>query len=288
MTGRVGILTSYLDTGRAALTRVDRATDAGVPVVFDSGAWSVFASGKTVDRDTHAAWVAARQAAGSRARYVGLDVIGDPDATWRNYQQQRRVAHVEPTLHYGEHPAAVDRLVADSPPWINLGGMVPMMKQPSKHRNVAAWIAAVRRRIPDSTRVHALGATHPAIGRLVAFDAVDSTFWLSAARYSVLALFDPTTANWRRFGFRSRNPKTRADGWDDTHTDGRWLRDTYDVNPTDLTTDPDPAWIERLSIISHARYAAWLSERHQRDVIVYLAGGAAASAVITDLQGATP
>jgi hypothetical protein len=282
--GQIGVLASFADVakgGKAAerlVEKVDALADAGVPVVWDSGAFSVWRVGAAVDVDDHARWVAARQSAGTVTRHVGLDVIYDPDGSLANYRRQIAAgARVEPTVHYGEPLSLVDEYLATDPDWINVGGVAQRAKGESL-RQAIGFFAAVAKKAGDRVRVHGLGATHPTIGRLLPFDACDSTYWMSVFLYRQLPLFDPEKGDWRKYKFGSKHPDLRASGWRSVYADGRWLRSEYGVEPDDLAhaaplsnraDDPTVA----LSIESHRRFADWLASRHNRDVVVYLAGG---------------
>jgi hypothetical protein len=280
--GRLGALFSYHGAGTSVHRRAAQAADAGIPVVWDSGAWSVFSSGATVDVDDHARWVAANQGR-PQVRHVGLDVIGDRHASVANFRRQRSLgAHVEPTVHYGEPLDALDTYLDDNPSgWVNAGGIVPLSRG-NGPRKAAAFLAAVVRRLDGRARTHALGATHPDMAGPVPFDACDSTYWMSATRYGLLPLFDPERGDWRKFQFKSRHPQARSHGWGRLHIDGRWLRSEYGVSPADLDRAADID-VVALSVESHRRYADWLSQRHGREVTVYLAG---AEQIIDHLIGA--
>src|SRR5690606_4053287 len=84
----------------------------GLPTVLDSGAWSVFNAGATIDPLKQAAFVVKASALYPEARFLALDVIGDEEATWRNWVLQRRAgARVEPTIHFGAEPLLVRRFL---------------------------------------------------------------------------------------------------------------------------------------------------------------------------------
>ena len=200
----LGILVSYADgrDQREADPRrrlVEGVADDGFPLVWDSGAFSVFTGAAKITAEDHTEWI---QSLGeTSARFVALDVIGDLDATLANYRDQRAAGvNVEPTLHYGEPLDQIDALLAcGDVDWFNVGGIVGALARPSEHRNVAAFVAAVRRRLPSEVKIHALGCTHPDIVRLVSVDAADSTYWKNVARFRSLPLFDTDRADWRKF-----------------------------------------------------------------------------------------
>lgn len=271
MNGRVGLLYTYADLTKAALRRSDYAERLGIPVVWDSGAWSVHSRGAVIDPVRHAAWIADRQTAGSTARYIGLDVIGDSARTLANHRAQAQAgARAEATIHYGADLAILDS-IAHTTPWLNVGGVAGMTKGNAPIRARAFADALTASAHARGLYVHGLGATHPTLTKRVPFDGIDSTFWMSGARYGLLPLFDPGGGDWRRLHYRTRNRTTRTRGWRAMHENGRWLRDTYGITPAELDCAPD-ARVRDLSITSHRKYAAWLAERHARPVIVYLAG----------------
>lgn len=272
MTGAVGLLFTYAGVNAATLARADQAERLGVPVVWDSGAWSVHTRGAHVDPREHAAWVAKRQANGSTARYIALDIIGDHDGTARQHAKQQALgAIVEPTIHYG---ASIDHLDAFDvrTEWVNIGGLAGMTRghAPIRARGWAEPIVDKAR--ASGARVHGLGATHPILTKRIAWSGVDSTFWMSAARFGLLPLFDDKTGGWRRIHYRTRTRSTRAKGWRAMYENGRWLRDVYAITPDELDRASNDR-VRDLSVESHRRYAQHLARRHQQAVIVYLAGG---------------
>lgn len=278
----LGVLASYaLERGPTNLDRFRRLTELGIPFVWDSGAFSVASGAATVDRDEHAEWVIEHQRPG--VRFLALDVIGDPDATIANFARQRAVgAHVEPTVHYGDPVEQVDRIldIDATPEWVNLGGIVASLGSPTRHRNVASFVAAVRRRLPPETKVHALGCVHPPIARLAPFEGADSTYWLSVVRYRSLSLFDPATGGWRKFSAVCRSADDRRHHtWRVAHKRGAWLRDNYGITPAMLVDNHDnrnDPLLLAASVESHRRFAQWIAERHGIDATVYLAGAISA------------
>lgn len=290
----LGVLGSYaIERGPAGMRHAQAFRDAGLPVVWDSGAFSVFTGTASIDADSHAEWVAAQEHDPS-TRFLALDVIGDAEGTLANYRRQR-IDHgvpVEPTIHFGDPVQQVDRLLeVEVPEWINLGGLVPYLAQPAEARRCAAFVAAVRKRLPDSVRIHVLGCVHPAVGKLVHHDAGDSTRWLSPRRDRHLMLWDDARADWRRYpvstttGIEGRREKS----WESAYRDGRWLRETYSLDPVEMTVEPDSYRLLAVSIESMRRYALWLGAHHGRPTTVYLAGAilsrAAREAVLTPAEG---
>jgi hypothetical protein len=269
--GRIGLLYTYADATRSSMQRATYAEHLNIPIVWDSGAWSVHTGRATINLNQHTAWIKHRQTHGSNARYISLDVIGSPEQTHANHHAQRNAGvKADATIHYGTPPNAIDTF-NHTTEWINVGGIAGMTRghAPIRARAFAETITAAAH--AQGLRVHGLGATHPTVTKRVPFDGIDSTFWMSGARYGLLPLFDPGTGDWRRLHYRTRNPTTRTRGWQAIHENGRWLRETYAITPAELNDATDER-IRDLSIASHRNYADWLAHRHQRPVIVYLAG----------------
>lgn len=271
MTGKIGLLYTYAEPSRAAMTRAAYAEQAGIPIVWDSGAWSVYTRGVNIDVDTHAQWIKQQQNRGSTARFIGLDVIGDPSQTLKNHKRQtNKGANVEATIHYGTPVEQINKFTHTTQ-WLNIGGVAGMTKGNAPVRARAFVELITKHAQTHHLQVHGLGATHPTITKRVGLNGIDSTYWMSGARYGLLPLFNPSKGDWIRLNYRTRNQKTRAKGWHAIHEHGRWLRQTYNITPAELNNANDET-IRNLSIASHGKYAEWLAQRYQQTVIVYLAG----------------
>jgi hypothetical protein len=273
VTARIGVLYSYAGLTKGVLQRADAAEAMGVPVIWDSGAWSVHNGKATIDVDEHARWVAARQKAGSKARYIALDVIGNGAATRKNFKRQRSLGAIgEPTVHYGERPKeAIEMFGENASGWLNAGGVAGMASGTAMVR-ARAFVAAVRLAAPD-IKLHALGATHPEIAGPIPLDAVDSTYWLSPTMHGILPLFDHRTERWLKLYLgRSVDPARRSKGWERIWGNAQWLRDEYGFAPEDVWQMTNDELIVA-SIESHRKFGEWLSARHRRPVTVYLAAG---------------
>lgn len=268
----LGVLASYVNATKTAVAKTQKLSAHGIPVIWDSGAFSVFNNKANIDVTEHAEWVIEQQKHDPTIRYVGLDVIKDYKKTFDNYVIQTRLgAKVEPTLHYGTEMKVLTKILNHNPTqWVNVGGLVALSK-PHLTRKGVAFLAAIVKELQNSFRIHALGATHPDMTHNIPVDAVDSTWWLSSSRYGLMPLFDPKTGNWRKYNVASKDPKLLKKGWADLHRDSRWLRSNYNVHPKDVYRNLDIA--QQLSVQSHQKYADWLSNRHERTVTVHLAGG---------------
>lgn len=265
----IGVLTSFVDgQARQRLTPLVEG-----PLVWDSGAFSVFTGRAEVSIEDHTAWVLQEAAEGRQeTRFIGLDVIGDPEGTLANYAAQRSAgAPVEPTIHYGDPIDQVDRLLEVAvPEWINVGGIVPFLRGGNAHhRNIAAFIAAVRRRLPAEVRIHALGCSTPGVLRQVGVDAGDSSSWISSDKFGELSLFDDRAGRWKSIPVRHQTRGQQEAGWTSAYSIGRMLRRDYGVAPEEITSTTDRRFFLELAVQASDRFASWVSRIHDREFTMY-------------------
>lgn len=160
---------------------------SGFTLIADSGAYSAGTQGAVIkvadlsawaaDWLEHFAWVAA------------LDVIGDPTASYRNWERMRnRGVNAVPTVHFPAIPETIDTYAREGVTFMGLGGQVGG----SPGRNLR-WSLSVMRyaqdRWPDM-RFHGWGTTSELSLRLPYF-SVDSTYWLQGVRFGKSTLWDP-------------------------------------------------------------------------------------------------
>lgn len=285
----VGILSSYVDRSNWTGNTVHEGYVAeNVPWVWDSGAFSVFTGADHVTVEEHTAWVLAGQrAVPGPVRYIGFDVIGDADATFENYRMQRAAgAVVEPTIHYGAPLGYIDRVldVADTA-WLNLGGVVPLLKGGGDSRRVAAFVAAVRRRVPPEVKLHALGCTDPGVLNLVGLDGVDSTTWLGARRFGRVPLYDPARGRWYKLDVGRSTPRETV--WKNVHRRSAVLRRYYGVGPDEVAARVgDDDWMFSLTVAAFNLLSEASTRRHKRSLTVYLAGIRKSEAVTPGIRDA--
>jgi hypothetical protein len=278
----LGLLVSYASGATTVGRTIEHATRHRLPLIVDSGAFTAHTTGRPIDLAAHTAYVHAHQGTPG-VRWVGLDVLGDPAATRRNWLKQRdHDAPVEPTIHYGTDPAEIDRYLraglatgTDGKQWVNLGGMVAETK-PSAYPRLAAWCAAVAQRIPedqrDRVRLHGLGCTPPRLNRLFGYDSIDSIYWQATiVRHRHLSLFDPLLGDWRIFYVNHTNPRQRATSWRGAYAHGRFLRTVYGTTPREIVDGPDIA-LKTLAARSAVRMAAYMRKRHGTELTIHLAG----------------
>lgn len=233
-------------------------------LIGDSGAFSAHTSGVPIELGTYAEWV-------TRWRehllwVAGLDVIGDQEATWRNWLKLRDRYGIEsvPTVHAGTDPAALDRYVAEGASLVGLGGMA------GRGQAVKAWPWAVemfrraRRRHPG-VRYHLWGVTSRRyLDQLPAWSADSSGTLSRVVRFASLRLFDPVDGRDHNIALTRRN----------VYAHGHLLRRTYGVDPADIERSHAgnrDVLIPLMAAVTQ-QYAGWLQRRHQVTPPALLAG----------------
>jgi len=200
------------------------------PDVFaDSGGFSAMTQGVTINVQEYAAWV--KRWKHLFAVYANLDVIGDPDATWRNQQ----ILHDSgldplPVFHTGTDFKWLEHYI-ERYPYMALGGMVPYMKFPKK---IMPWLIKCFKAAEGRAVFHGFGATAWRVVSALPWYSVDSSSWGAGFRFGQVPLFDTKAGrfrdcklgdidgcrelaalfgelgfDWRDFAYRSRNDRAK-------------------------------------------------------------------------------
>lgn len=116
--------------------------------------------------------------------YANLDVIGNPEATWRNQMiMEKEGLSPIPTYHYGENTKWLTRLLKKKYTYIALGGMVPI-----SNKGLLYWLDEIwGNYLTDSKglpvcKVHGFGMTSLSLMLRYPWFSVDSTTWVTAGR----------------------------------------------------------------------------------------------------------
>lgn len=205
-------------------TAMRKVTDHGrLRLIADSGAFSAFTQGATVDLAEYAEW--AKQWRSHLFWIAALDVLGDPQATWNNWHTllNRHALPTVPTLHIGGDVSWLDRYAAEGVDFVGLGGMVGI---PADQQ--LRWLVHVLRYARDrhpGMRFHAWGMTKfDTLAKLPVFSA-DSSGPLGAAyRFGQMQLWDSRRRRIVGFRLDARAPYR--------HT--RLLMDQYGVVPAQV------------------------------------------------------
>lgn len=147
-------------------------------VVLDSGAYRAWKKGGAVDPDAYLELV---KSLGGRIEFaVAPDVIGDPEATYRNWLRVRRHPKVVPVWQWGAPRERLEEHLAERE-LVCVGGLVPLMR--ARDEKMLAELEALCREFPG--RLHVLGINWlKAIERLRGLAASgDTSKWLDGGRY---------------------------------------------------------------------------------------------------------
>jgi hypothetical protein len=186
---------------------VDKMRRDGVKVFLDSGAFSAYMLGASIDIDGYIAYIKANADIIEIASV--LDGIGDPQKTFDNQTyMERHGVRPMPCFHYGEDPKWLLHYIKNYD-YISLGGMVPIAKP-----QLVQWLDRIwndylcdangRARI----KVHGFGLTKLDLMWRYPWFSVDSTSWLMAGNNGLLIL--PPDA--RKFPVSNDSPARRKPG----------------------------------------------------------------------------
>jgi hypothetical protein len=157
-------------------------------VIGDSGAFSAKSAGATITTAELSRW--AKQWSHKLCWVAALDVIGDAEATRRNWHEMVDVYGVPglPTIHFGADPALMDYYAVRGADFIGLGGLVGKPAAAQMRWLIKVFIYA--RTHHPQMRFHGWGVTSGSALQLPFF-SVDSSGWTSGVRYGRVTLRDP-------------------------------------------------------------------------------------------------
>ena len=152
----------------------------GIKVFLDSGAFSAFSLGVSVDIEKYAEFVRGNQDIIEMASV--LDAIGDPEGTYHNQKKLEKLGvEVLPCFHFGE-PLDLCEYYVQNYPYITLGGMVPI-----PNAKLEPWLDEVWDKILTDKdgyarcKVHGFGMTSRPLMLKYPWYSVDSSSWVQVA-----------------------------------------------------------------------------------------------------------
>jgi hypothetical protein len=160
-------------------------------VVLDSGAFSAFNSGKPISLLEYARFL--RGHAGIFDWCASLDVIGDPERSYANWQALRASCpSVVPAVHCGADLQWLTRYMNEGAPRIALGGLVPYTKTLRDAASPARqWLDTAFSMVQGAqVAVHGFGVTGRSIVLAYPWTTVDSSVALAATRYRKIVQAD--------------------------------------------------------------------------------------------------
>jgi len=168
-------------------------------LMLDSGAYSAWTQGQSINLDEYIAFV--HQLLESYPdldiEYVNLDVIGEGEASYRNWEEMRK-SGLDPLPVY--HPTTDTKWLEkylDRRDYIGLGGIAPL----SDHKRVPILDRIFRRYLVDKDglplyRVHGMGMTSFGLMKRYPWYSVDSVSWLMKAAYGQIHVPRRTQGKW--------------------------------------------------------------------------------------------
>lgn len=197
-----------------------------MPFLLDSGAFSVWNRGESIDLDAYIAFCDAHRI--PDIYYVNLDIIpGRPNDVksktpssieaacqggWDNYQKMLKTLPFEkvvPVFHQGDGIQWLEKYLKFGTPYI---GISPANDMTTEQK--LAWIRSLQGHLFDSSgnqtiKTHGFAVTSFRLMKCMKWTSVDSASWVRAAAYGVVYI-----------------PMAQKHGW------------RYDVSPFLLTTSP--------------------------------------------------
>ena len=222
------------------------------PNVFaDSGAYSAYSMGGSVDVAAYAEWL-------HRWRkwftvYANLDVKGDVEAGLRHqaYLESRGLTPL-PVFHGGEPWSVLQDMIATYP-YIALGGIAGGAA-PAHSPSVMRFLIHAFRLAEHRSVFHGFGITNWEVLKAFRWYSVDSSSWGSGFRFGHVPLFDPAAGAWLKLNLG------HPTSW---FQHARLVR-AYGFDPADFADRArnDRAKICAISALSYMRAEQWLRARH--------------------------
>jgi hypothetical protein len=201
----VNTLVSYHYFSKA---NIKELANGGLCVIADSGAFSAASQGAEIDTEAFYEWC--RKWKNDFVWMAALDVIGDEQATYKNWIQSPPGLGLVPTVHYGAAPNSIDKYAEAGVDLIGLGGMVPHKSEPMKLLRWALGMMRYARDKHPQVRFHGWGVTHPQLMMNLPWWSVDSSGFTSAYRYGRMVLVDPSTGKKETIAMDGRSAAKHA------------------------------------------------------------------------------
>jgi len=167
----------------------------GVPLVFDSGAFSVATTGQPVSLLAYTNWLRANSKWRQADWCASLDVVGDPDTTYRNHASMvaAGIENAIPTLHLGAPVHWLDKYARLGTKRVAIGGITAQLRRIRgfSDADVDAWLSVVMPRCQQLGMVtHGFGINAEKLVRGYAWDSVDATSFASGTRFRTVPVYD--------------------------------------------------------------------------------------------------
>lgn len=150
---------------------------------LDSGAFSALSQGVDINIDEYILFI--KEHLKYWSVYSNLDVIGDPEATYKNQKyMESKGLNPLPCFHYGTDEKYLRRYLKQGYQYIALGGMVPITTH-----NLIPWLDSLFLKYFTDTKgwplfnIHGFGISRVNIMIRYPWYSVDSTSWVATGRF---------------------------------------------------------------------------------------------------------
>jgi hypothetical protein len=169
--------------------------DPQPPLFADSGAFSAFTLGGSVDIGVYADWL--HKWKHLFGVYANLDVLNDVKASARNQRAlERRELEPIPVFHGGE-PWPVLEAMVEKYDYVALGGMAAGAV--SRGPKLVGWLDQCFRIGEGKCGFHGFGMTKWELVRRFPWRSVDSSSIGEGYRYGAVKIYDPYTKKWLKW-----------------------------------------------------------------------------------------
>jgi hypothetical protein len=189
-----------------------------VSLFLDSGAYSAWSQGKAIVLTDYIKFI--KEHENEIEVYANLDVIGKPEATWKNQMIMEEAGLSPlPVFHYGEETIWLKRILDRDYDYMSLGGMVPI-----SITKLLPWldylfkIYLTDRNGMPRLKVHGFGMTSLKIMLRYPWYSVDSTSWVMTGRLGSIYIPRYRNSKWiydeqsHKIAVSNRNPNNREAG----------------------------------------------------------------------------
>lgn len=169
------VLCSYWYFKNRSLSEFCNSIGYRPEILLDSGAYSAFTKGKSVNILDYMEYIKANRELISF--YISMDVIGDSFTSKAFYDLMRaKEFDPVPVFHYGDDYSTMDHYVTSGAVSVALGNTAMV-----RDKNlVAKWCAEVHEKYPK-IKFHLLGSSSRKIMEIGAVDSCDSSAWYMMA-----------------------------------------------------------------------------------------------------------
>ena len=179
----------------------------GKKMFCDSGAYSAHTQGVSIDIDGYIDWTSRHMDV--IHMIAALDVIGDPAASWDNFEYMiRKGVDAIPTYHFGEPFEYLLKML--DYPYIAIGGLVG-----AKRAQLQYWLDDIwDKYLIDGSgnpkvKVHGFGLTDSVLMFRYPWYSVDSTAWVLTSRFGSIFIDLPGAPN-QKVIISSQSPQTKS------------------------------------------------------------------------------